>query len=83
MASTAPANVKRSAAYKRSWLSRYGLEISARDSKTSEVVSLRCRFCGKGRDVDCDEVATRKRKKTERIKLYNKPLRCVIISNDI
>ena len=53
---------------------KYGLAIASRDPKTSEIVSIRCRFCEYGRDAkesDCD----RKRKRTERVKYYQRPWR--------
>ena len=44
------ASSKRKTPFQHKWLLIYGLEICARDAKTSSVVSLRCRFCEFGKE---------------------------------
>ena len=53
---------KKDPVFRHKWLSEYGLEISGRDMKTSEVTSLRCRFCDFGRE-DVDDGESHQRKK--------------------
>jgi hypothetical protein len=64
---------KHEVGFQHEWLILYGLQITARDPKTSEVVSIKCRFCEFGRDYAENE--ERKRKKTNHVKFYNKPWR--------
>ena len=67
---------KRITPFQHKWLLLYGLEISARDTKTSTVVSLRCRFCDFGRECSSgDNDDERKRKRTKNIKYYSQPWR--------
>ena len=30
---------------KREWIDKYGVVVASRDAKTSEILSVRCRFC--------------------------------------
>ena len=63
----------RTFSFKHEWLSQYGLQITARDPKLSEVISIKCRFCEFGRDlVDGKD---RKRKKIKYIRFYKYPWR--------
>ena len=58
--------------FRNEWILDYGLSIGCRDSKTSEVISVRCRFCDFGRE---EGEGTRKRKKTNHIKFFKAPWR--------
>ena len=60
--------------FNKSWIVKFGLEVSTRDVATSQVTSVLCLFCKHcGRDdTDGDE---RKRKRTTNIKYYTSPWR--------
>ena len=60
--------------FKHEWLNLYGLQITARDTSTSEVMSIKCRFCEFGRD-EVGDGEERQRKRTKHIKFYKKPWR--------
>jgi len=64
---------KRVIPFQHKWLLLYGLEISARDAKTSTVVSLRCRFCEFGKECASGDDDERKRKRTNNTKYYTQP----------
>ena len=62
--------------FQQKWLLLYGLEICARDAKTSTVVSLRCRFCEFGREcASGDNGDERKRMRTKNTKYFSQPWR--------
>jgi hypothetical protein len=42
---TAKDQKKRLFDYKHKWLNLYGLQITAREPSTSEVMLIKCRFC--------------------------------------
>ena len=58
--------------FKHEWLHLYGLQITACDTSTSEVMSIKCRFCEFGRD-EVGDGKERQRKRTKHIKFYKKP----------
>ena len=58
------------------WLIDLGVEITARDVKTSEVISIRCRFCEMGRDENPEtNDSDRKRQRTTKIQYFQPPWR--------
>ena len=63
---TSKAPQKRSSGFKHKWLALYGLQITSRDPLTSEVVSIKYRFC----EFESDDLGGVKRKKTKHIKFY-------------
>jgi hypothetical protein len=65
---------KRGSQFRNEWLLKYGLAITTRDPKTSDILSIKCKFCELGKDSSENE-NDRKRKRTERVKYYQKPWR--------
>ena len=63
---------KHGSSFKNALLVKYGLTITARDPKTSDIVSIKCKFCEFGKYAN-ENKNERKRKSTERVKFYRKP----------
>jgi hypothetical protein len=57
--------------FKHKWFNLYGLQITAREPLTSEVMSIKCRFCEFGRN-EVGDGKERQRKRTKHIKFYQK-----------
>jgi hypothetical protein len=72
MSITMAKSSRKSIEFQQKWVVRYGVRVSERDSETSKVNSVECRFCRFfGRDDGCSP--GEKRKQTTHIKMFRAP----------